>query len=252
MTGTPPSRWPPLLRAMAAQALAFALLALLAQVGLRLPGWGWASALGLAAAALGLALRLEAWWIPWNLLLPFAVGWALRHPLPGWVHGALFAVLVLIFGGGVLTRVPLYNASRDAWRKLEELLPEGAGFAFVDLGCGLGGPLAHLAARRPEGRFVGVEASLFAFLAAWLRCLPRRNVAIRLGSLWNVDLSDFDVAYAFLSPEPMPRLWTKVRAEMRPGSRFISHSFEVPGPPPDRSLPVAGRSGARLMVWEIG
>ena len=121
----------------------------------------------------------------------------------------------------------------------------------MDLGCGLGGPLAHLAARRPEGSFLGVEASPATFLVAWLRCLPRPNARVHLGSLWAVDLSAFDVAYAFLSPEPMPRLWAKARAEMRSGSRLVSHSFEVPGHAPQRSLPVEGRTGARLMLWEM-
>lgn len=251
MNGPPVHRWPPLLRALLAQALAFGLLLLLARAGLRLPAWGWAAGQALGAALLAGALRLDRWWLPWHLLLPFAVLAASRHALPAWAWALLFLGMALVFGGGVLTRVPLYNASRDAWRRLEDLLPPEPGFLFVDLGCGLGGPLAHLAARRPDGRFLGVEASPGTFLLAWLRCLPRPNVRIRLGSLWAVDLAQTDLAYAFLSPEPMPRLWTKARGEMRPGTRFISHSFEVPGTPPARTVPVAGRPGARLMVWDL-
>ncbi len=242
-------RWPPSLRALAAQALAFLLILLGARLGLRLPGWGWASVQGLLGAGLGAALGLPFWWGPVNLLLPFAVWSGLRLPVPGWVYLAALGVSVLVFGGGLFTRVPLYNASHDAWRKLEGLLPPEPGFTFVDLGCGLGGPLAHLATRRPDAHFLGVEASPAPFLLAWLRCLPRANVRIRLGSLWAVDLSQVDVAYAFLSPAPMPRLWRKVQTEMRPGARFISHSFEVPGQPPKQSVPVAGRAGARLMLW---
>jgi hypothetical protein len=59
------------------------------------------------------------------------------------------------------------------------------------------------------------------------------------------------MVYAFLSPEPMSALWAKANKEMKPGRRFISHSFAVPGVPPDRELPVAGRSGARLLVWKV-
>jgi hypothetical protein len=251
MVPLPVRSWPPLLRALAAQGLAFAGLVLLARVGLRLPAWGWASFQGLLAAGLGAALGLPFWWGPVNLALPFAVWLGLRHPLRPWIYLAALGGTALVFGGGILTRVPLYNASRDAWEKLAGLLPDRPGFAFVDLGCGLGGPLAHLAARRPDGRFFGIEASPATFLIAWLRCLPLPNARIRLGSLWSVDLAAFDVAYAFLSPEPMPRLWAKARAELRPGSRLISHSFEVPGQSPGRSIPVAGRPGARLMVWEM-
>jgi SAM-dependent methyltransferase len=121
----------------------------------------------------------------------------------------------------------------------------------VDLGCGFGGPVAHLAKARPDGVFVGVEASPFTCLVAWLRCLPRTNAQIRLGSLWRTDLAGFDVVYAFLSPVPMAALWAKARRELRPGSRFISHSFEVPGATPQRVVPVKGREGARLLVWDL-
>jgi SAM-dependent methyltransferase len=171
--------------------------------------------------------------------------------VPAWIYLALFLGLAVVFGGGLLTRVPLYHASRDAWEKLVELLPERSGLRFVDLGCGFGGPVAHLAKAHPEGSFVGVEASPFTWLVAWLRCLPHKNARIRLGSLWRTDLAGFDVAYAFLSPVPMPALWAKVRREMRPGSRFISHSFEVPLEFPQRVIPVEGRDGARLLVWEM-
>jgi hypothetical protein len=46
------------------------------------------------------------------------------------------------------------------------------------------------------------------------------------------------VVYAFLSPAPMPRLWEKICAEMKPGSLFISNSFPVPGQAPDRVIEV--------------
>jgi hypothetical protein len=38
---------------------------------------------------------------------------------------------------------------------------------------------------------------------------------------------------------------------MRPGSRLVSHSFEVPGETPHHVIPVAGREDARLLVWDL-
>ena len=228
-------RLPPFLRALLAQALAFAGLVVLARLGLRFPGFVWVLAQAVGAVFLSRALKLNVRWIVMQALLPFLVRALWGVAVPAWVYFGLFLALALVFGGGLLTRVPLYHASRDAWEKLEDLLPERPDFRFVDLGCG----------------FVGVEASPFTWLVAGLRCLPRPNVSIRLGSLWRADLGDFDVVYAFLSPVPMPALWAKVRREMKPGSRFISHSFDVPGEAPHRVLPVAGRDGARLLVWEL-
>lgn len=244
-------RGPRILWALLAQAAAFTLLLIAARAGLRLPAWGWAALQGGLAALLGGWLRLPGWWAPIQAGLPGAVLVRLHWAYPPWIDFILLAGLAMIYGGGLLTRVPLYNASRDAWTKLESLLPAQPGFTFLDLGCGLGGPIAHLAAQRKDGTFLGVEASPLTWLAAWIRCFPRKNAKITLGSLWSQDLSGCDVVYAFLSPEPMPALWAKARKEMKPGSRLVSHSFEVPGIPPGQILQVEGRPGARLMIWEM-
>jgi hypothetical protein len=244
-------RLPPILRALAAQALAFAGLVALARLGLRFPGGIWVLLQAVLATFLSRGMGLNPRWIFMQAALPFLVRALWGVPIPAWVYLGLFLALALIFGGGLLTRVPLYHASRDAWAKLAEVVPTQPGLRFVDLGCGFGGPVAHLARIRPESTFVGVEASPFSWLVAWLRCLPLPNAHIRLGSLWQTDLAAFEVAYAFLSPVPMAALWAKVRREMKPGSRFISHSFEVPGETPHRVIPVKGRDGARLLVWDL-
>jgi hypothetical protein len=243
--------WPPILRALLAQALAFAVLVALARLGLRFPGFVWVLLQAVLAVFLSRAMDLSPRWVFMQAALPFLVRAFWGAPIPAWVYLMLFLGLALVFGGGLLSRVPLYHASEDAWEKLEGLLPAQSGLRFVDLGCGFGGPVAHLARARPDGIFAGVEASPLTWLVAWLRCLPYRNVHIRLGSLWRANLAEFDVAYAFLSPVPMPALWAKVRREMRPGGRLISHSFEVPGETPQRVIPVQGRDGARLLVFDL-
>jgi SAM-dependent methyltransferase len=123
---------------------------------------------------------------------------------------------------------------------------------FADLGAGLGGPLAFLARERPDGFFLGVEASPLTCAIAWVRTLPvRGNCKVHWGSLWDLDLAGFEVVYAFLSPAPMARLWEKAEREMRPGSLFISHTFEVPGKTPDEVLPLTGRKDACLRVFRM-
>ena len=244
-------RLPPVLRALLAQALAFAALVALARLGLRFPALVWVLLQAVLAVFLARGLDLNPRWIIMQAALPFLVRALWGAPVPAWLYLGLFLALALVFGGGLLSRVPLYHASQDAWEQLEGLLPDRSGLRFVDLGCGFGGPVAHLAKVRPAATFHGVEASLFTWLVAWLRCLPRPNAHIRLGSLWRTDLTGFDVVYAFLSPVPMPALWAKARREMTPGSRFISHSFDVPGEAPQRVIPVKGREGARLLVFDL-
>jgi SAM-dependent methyltransferase len=211
----------------------------------------WVLLQAVLAVFLSRWLDLGSRWVFMQAALPFLVRAFWGAPVPAWIYLLLFLGLALIFGGGLLSRVPLYHASEDAWAKLETLLPDRPGLRFVDLGCGFGGPVAHLAKIRSDAVFVGVEASPLTWLVAWLRCLPRANAHVRLGSLWRTNLVDFDVVYAFLSPVPMPALWAKASREMKPGSRFISHTFEVPGETPQRVIPVKGREGSRLLVWEL-
>jgi SAM-dependent methyltransferase len=243
-------RLPPVLRALLAQALGFLVILALARLGQRFPALVWVLLQATLAVWLSRGLHLEPRWLLLQAVLPF-LGWLLwGAAVPAWLYLGGFLALALVFGGGLVTRVPLYLASRDACDQLGALLPEGP-VRFVDLGCGLGGPVARLARTHPDGQFLGVEASPLSWFVAWLRCLPLPNARIRLGSLWRVDLAGVDVAYAFLSPVPMPALWAKALREMKPGSRLISHSFEIPGQPPDRVVPVRGRPGARLLVWNL-
>jgi hypothetical protein len=72
---------------------------------------------------------------------------------------------------------------------------------------------------------------------------------IRLGSLWDEDLSAYEVVYAYLSPAPMAQLWEKAVREMRPGSLFISNTFAVPGVEPDETVELNDLSHARLLIW---
>ena len=111
---------------------------------------------------------------------------------------------------------------------------------------------AALARRRPQAQFIGVEASPLVWFIAWARCLPwRRNCQIKAGSLWAYPLQEIDLAFAFLSPAPMPALWEKVCAEMRPETLLVSHSFAIPGVEPERRIPLPGLPGACLLLYRI-
>lgn len=240
----------PVLRALAAQVLALPATALLLAL-LPFPRGIWLGALaqGAFATFLGSRWGLGVGWRLFQALLPLALAWQLERDMPGWIFGMGLLLLLLVFGGGLRTRAPLYHSNRAAWAELEALLPAGRP-TFVDLGAGLGGAMAYLARRRPEACIRGVEASPLTWLGAWLRCLPT-PARVRLGSLWAEDLSGVDVAFAFLSPAPMADVWDKVQREMRPGTLFISHTFEVPGVTPFEVRPLPGRPGACLRLYRV-
>lgn len=244
-------RFPPLLLALGAQLSAWLLVVVLAAL-LRLGNWAlpmsaWLVLAGLLAALLARWLALPPWWWLINLAFPPLLWLALGSAIdPIWFLAG-FLLLTLTSLGALLNRVPLYLSSPQAAAVLAERLPTGG--KLLDLGCGLGGPLARLARLRPDGVLAGVEAAPLNWLIA--RARLARHIPIHLGNLWDCDLSAYDVVYAYLSPAPMPRLWQKARAEMRPGSLFISNSFGVPGVEPDEVVELHDLSHARLLIWRI-
>jgi hypothetical protein len=148
----------------------------------------------------------------------------------------------------------LYLSSNKVWHALEELLPPENDFRFADLGSGLGGVLTHLARVRPDGHYHGVESAPLPLLWSWLRIKlgGHRNCSVRWGSLWDCDLAEYDVVFAYLSPAPMERLWHKACGEMRPGTLFVSSTFSVPGQLPQRTIEVDDLHRSTLQVWKMG
>ncbi len=244
----------PILVALSAQVVAFVLVHLLHQVGFF--AWftmaqQWWMVHGLIAAAVARIAGLPWWWGPIQVALPFAVMLSLSSAIPAWIYGVLFLLVLLVFGGGVLTRVPLYLSNQAAADALAELLKNHPAPAVVDLGAGLGGPLRSLAARIPGGRYVNVEASPITALVCRVLAGRRGNITTRWSDLFAQDLAAYDLIYAFLSPAPMADLWKKVQAEAKPGAGFVSNTFVVPGITPERIIDLPGRSDARLYVYVV-
>lgn len=245
--------WPPALRALLTHLLAWPLT--LAGVMFSAPHWPgfWHSGLivvfeGLLAAALGRILWLPGWWLLINLGF-FPLAWvANQWEVEAIWYGAGLLGLLATSYGALHNRVPLYLSSTRAHAAIAGLL-NGPSPRVVDLGCGLGGLLAYLARQRPDAELTGVDSALLPWLFSRLRLGSRAR--IRLGNLWQEDLSHYDLVYAYLSPAPMTRLWDKVRQEMRPGTLFISNSFPIPGVEPDEIIELGDLTHARLLIWRL-
>lgn len=253
----PLSRLPVSLQSLFVQCAAFLLAAfsfwLLARFGLTSPGmWPFAFAQGGLAAALSAALRQPAWWPPLHFVFLPAAALALRAGLPAWSYLAAFVLLALFFWSTFRTRVPLYLSDRKAWDALAALLPVERAFRFIDLGSGLGDVPLHLERRFPLGRFEGTEIAPAPWLISRLRAAARRSrVVFRRRDYAALDLGEYDVAFAFLSPAAMPALWGQAQRQMRETSLLVSLSFDTPGRPPDRVIPLAVGARHRLYAWHM-
>lgn len=212
----------------------------------------WALLQGVIAAAISHRLGMARWWLPINLLFIPATVTVLSIDLsPLWFLGA-FLLLVLVYGKTYQTQVPLYLSSRTAVKAVASLLPGQRSFSFIDLGSGCGGLLQQLKKMRPDGDYHGIEAAPLPFLLSKCRSiLGAAGWHTSWGDFWSLDLANYDVVYAYLSPVPMAALWYKVRKEMRPGSILISNSFVIPGVAPALSFKLDDFSGSTLYLWRL-
>lgn len=119
-----------------------------------------------------------------------------------------------------------------------------------DLGSG-DGRIPIAAARAYGARGVGIE--LDGRMLERARCNAResgveRLVEFRQGDLFGADLREATVVTLFLFPEMVQRLMPKLRSDLRPGTRIVSHRFGPSSWPPDRTVEADGHP---LLLWTV-
>jgi SAM-dependent methyltransferase len=245
-------RLPPAVIALLLQFAAFSLALLCVRLSGIQPGLlGFALLGGLISAVFSHLAGLARWWVAIGLIFAPALILMRTVDIPPAIYLTAFLIMLAVYWSTFRTQVPLYLSSDKVWHALEGLLPADRRFRFIDLGSGLGGVLAHLARIRPDGHYSGVESAPLPLLLSWLRIRGLRNCEVHWGSLWDCDLAQYDVVFAYLSPVPMEALWRKARNEMRPGSLFISSTFAIPEQAPHRSIDVDDLHHSTLLVWEM-
>ncbi len=247
-------RLPPSAIALLLQVSAFVLTVLiLSLLDLHPAPLGFALICGILASSLSYIAGLVRWW--WFIQFAFvpALVLMLMLNIPPSLFLAAFLILLAVYWSTFRTQVPLYLSSNKVWLALETQIPVEQPFIFIDLGSGIGGVLLHLARTHPHGSYHGVEAAPLPFLWSWLHIKfgGYRNCTVHWGSLWNCDLSEYDVVFAYLSPVPMERLWLKAKQEMLHGSLFISNTFAVPDHSPQNTLAVDDLHHSTLHLWRM-
>ncbi|MBY0577769.1 MAG: class I SAM-dependent methyltransferase [Burkholderiales bacterium] len=241
---------PPALRALFSQIAAFLLVAVLLNPALE--HFGWNPPLLLLALIQGIfaavfSMPQEKWWRPIQLCFAPLVVILLSFQISPYWFLLGFFLLTVFFWNVVTTRVPLFLTGSRVEEVLAQRLPEGE-FEFVDLGSGFGGVITMLARNRPNGKYYGMEIAPLPYLIGKARCLNLANCRTDWGSFEKLDLSRFDFVYAFLSPVPMPKLFEKAKREMKPGSLFISNSFQVPGVEAGETVKIGRET---LYFWQM-
>lgn len=214
--------------------------------------WHFALAQGMLAAGLSRVWRQPVWWPPLHFVFLPAIILARQMNVPAWIYLGAFLLLVLFYWSSFRTRVPLYLSDRKAWQAVMPLLPQAKPFRFIDLGSGLGDVPFYLEANFPQGVFYGTEIAPAPWLISRVRAWFKHSRVIFLRHDYALlNLADFDVVFAFLSPVAMPDLWQQAQTQMRSGSLFISLSFEVHARQPDRVIPLAAGERHTLYAWRM-
>jgi len=250
----------PLSKALLSQTLAMAFV--LSALALGIFGdpprlWLAVIAQACGAALIGHWLKSDRWWLWIHGVFPIAVAAANSLQIhSGWYLAALL-LFVLVFGPTVRSRVPLFLSSEPTIQAVSELLSrevfdQRPDARVLDFGAGTGSMPIGLAKRHPQHFFDGIEAAWLPFLRARLKAAGLANIRLIRGNFWDLDLSPYAAVYAFLSTEPMPKLWQKACQEMRPGTLLISNSFRVPGIEPSQVLMVDDERETELLIYRIG
>jgi len=129
-----------------------------------------------------------------------------------------------------------------------------AGDVVYDLGSG-DGRIVIAAARDRGARGVGLEIDP-ALVAQATERARRLGLADRLTfrqqDLFEADLTPATVVTLYLSPDLNRRLRPKLLRELRPGSRIVSHSFDMGDWAPARTLQVSSNEGSHtLYLWVV-
>jgi predicted RNA methylase len=134
----------------------------------------------------------------------------------------------------------------DKMLELAEIRPDDV---VYDLGCG-DGRIVVAAAKKHGVKAVGIEID--PKVAEQARDNVRKEgvghlVSIVEGDIFETDFRDATVVMLYLLPELNVKLMPQL-SRLRPGSRIVSHSFDMKGARPERVEKVLGK---KVYLWRV-
>ena len=156
-----------------------------------------------------------------------------------------------------LPEVPFVATPMTVVARMLDLAKVGPGDYLIDLGCGDGRIVTEAAKR--GARALGID--LDSYLIELCRRRARENglehlASFELKDIYEVDLAPATVVTMYLLPEHNLKLRDKLRREVKPGTRVLSHDWDMGDwiPVAEEFLdvpdkPVGLDKKSRVMMW---
>lgn len=146
--------------------------------------------------------------------------------------------------------VPFVPTPQDVVEKMLALAKVQKSDVVYDLGCG-DGRIVITAAKTYGCKAIGVEIDSRCIKQARQTARIERVdhlVSIRKQDLFTVDLADADVVALYLHPDLNAKLIPQLE-KMKPGSRIVSHQYDMPGVKPTRMVRVQCKDGFERTIY---
>lgn len=146
--------------------------------------------------------------------------------------------------------VPYVPTPHDVVEQMLKLAGVKKGDVVYDLGCG-DGRIVVMAAQKFGARGVGVDIDPERIAEAKQNA-AQAGVADRVKflqqNLFDADIREATVVTLYLLPSVNLRLRPKLQQDLKPGTRIVSHSFDMGDWKPDKEFDYNGR---KLYLWVI-
>jgi tRNA G37 N-methylase Trm5 len=124
------------------------------------------------------------------------------------------------------------------------------GDVLYDLGSG-DGRIPITAAKKYGIRAIGIDIDPVRIEEANANAKKAgvtKRVEFRLGDIFTMDFRDASVITLYLLPELNQQLMPRLLKELKPGTRILSHQFDMGDWKPEKTLHVGGRT---IYFWTI-
>lgn len=142
----------------------------------------------------------------------------------------------------------------DAVEAMLDLAAVQAEDVIYDLGCG-DGRLLIRAARRCGARGIGIDIDPDRVTEATAQAGAAGvgdRVTFRQGNLYDSNFADATVVMLYLMPHLNVRLRPRLQAQLRPGSRIVSHQFDMGDWHPQQIVKLhPSEEDSTLYLWQI-